>query len=48
MEIKKIQVISSTGVVKEIEAHQEKDYVKNGWKVIQTPIINNTFGNIKR
>lgn len=49
MEIKKIKVINANGVVKEIEAHQEKDYKKNGWQVVQgTPTINNTFGSIKR
>ena len=33
MEIKTIKV-SKNGVTKEIYARQEKDYVKNGWKVV--------------
>ena len=33
MEIKKIKVMKD-GVTKEIYARQEKDYVKNGWVVV--------------
>lgn len=34
MEIKKIKV-SKGSITKEIEARQEKEYVKNGWIVIK-------------
>lgn len=43
MEIKKIKV-TKNGVIKEIEAHQQKDYAKNGWTVVTSiPTDINTF-----
>ena len=43
MEVKKIKV-SKGNVIKEIEAHQQIDYVNNGWTVVKE----NTFiNNIK-
>lgn len=42
MEIKKIKVMKD-GVIKEIYARQEKDYVKNGWVVVNSTI--NPFNN---
>lgn len=34
MQVKKIKV-TKNGVIKEVQAHQEKDYVKNGWFVFK-------------
>ena len=44
MDIKKIKVMKN-GVTKEVEARQEKDYIKAGWTVItETPnIFKSTF-----
>jgi hypothetical protein len=46
MKVKKVKV-AKNGVIKTVEAHQEKDYVKNGWIVIndpyQSPVNANAF-----
>lgn len=52
MEIKKIKV-SKGSITKEIEARQEKEYVKNGWIVIKqidntNPFLNTNTTNFYR
>ena len=44
MDIKKIKVMKN-GVIKEVEARQEKDYIKAGWTIVtETPdIFNSSF-----
>lgn len=42
MNIKMIKV-SKNGVTKEIEARLEKDYIKNGWIVVENLENNNPF-----
>lgn len=41
MKVEKIKVAKGS-VIKEIEKHQEKDYIRLGWRVIQDTTVYNT------